>query len=254
MWFRKKKNIDLFNHEIVKETDSRVSNLLKVPIASVDDKILEKLSLAEQDLSGISKSEILSIFKNENDELTKFSCLSYSMESKNTENQKIQNAETIESKGLSKGFSISYAIYYFFLKNNNQSELGYFLEKRRIPKSQNFHERLKNYFRQSEGVMLSDSYIQYAAGYEKEDVKPEDIKKAIQDLQEMDEEHGAFWVSVMSNKNDEFVIQTNKDKVITLIQGEAETKLSCDSWLEVEEIFNLQINKEFDKVISRVKK
>jgi len=51
--------------------------------------------------------------------------------------------------------------------------------------------------------MLSDSYLQYAAGYQKEDVKSEDITKAIQDLEIMNDEHGAFWISVMTDENDE---------------------------------------------------
>ena len=51
--------------------------------------------------------------------------------------------------------------------------------------------------------MLSDSYLQYAAGYQKKDVKSEDITKAIQDLEIMNDEHGAFWISVMTDENDE---------------------------------------------------
>jgi len=51
--------------------------------------------------------------------------------------------------------------------------------------------------------MLSDSYLQYAAGYQKEDVKSEDITKAIQDLEIMNDEHGAFWILVMTDENDE---------------------------------------------------
>ena len=249
MWFRKKKHIDLFNHEFVRELDDKVSSILKVPIAKVDKGIIEKLSKTEQELSKIPETELLSIFNNNNEELTKFICLAYSKESKINGNQ----LKVIESNGLSQGFSITYAIYYFFLKNDKQSELGVYLSKRKIPQSHKFHDRLQNYFWQSDGVMLSDSYIQYAAGYEKEDVKPQDISKAIQDLQKMDDEHGAFWVSVMSEE-DEFVIQTNKLKEMTLIQGEEETRVTCANWSEVEEIFNLQIGNDFDEIIRRFKK
>ncbi len=250
MWFRKKKNIFLFNNELVNETDSKVTSLLKVPIATIDNEIIEKLSQTEQKSSGISSQELISIFKHENDKLIKFICLTYSRESKINENPD----EVIESNGLSKGFSITYAIYYYFLKNEKHIDLGKYLSNRRIPQSQNFQERLKNYFWQSEGVMLSDSYIQYAAGYDKENVKSKDISKAIQDLQKMDDEHGAFWISVMTENDNEFVIQANKNMALTLIQGENETNLQCSEWSEVEEIFNLQIEKEFDKIISRMKK
>lgn len=249
MWFRKKKNIDLFNHELIQKMDAKVSDLLKIPIAKVDKGILEKLSKTEQEQSCIPTSELLLIFKNENDELAKFVCLTFSRESKFSEN----NEEVNKSNGLSQGFCITYCIYYFFLRNNKNEELGEYLMKRRIPKSQQFRDRLIQNFMDSKGVMLSNSYIQYASGYEKEDVQPQDISKAIKDLQGMDDEHGAFWISVL--KDDvEFVIQVNKLKTMTLIEGELETDLACENWAEVEEIYNLQIANELDNVLKRFKK
>lgn len=56
---------------------------------------------------------------------------------------------------------------------------------------------------------MIENYIQYAGGYQKDNINETDIEKAIADIQRMDDEHGAFWVSVTTN--DENVIEVNKD-------------------------------------------
>ena len=40
----------------------------------------------------------------------------------------------------------------------------------------------------------------------------QDVKKAIVDIQEMDDEHGAFWVSIVDE--DETVLETHKDLMV----------------------------------------
>lgn len=60
-------------------------------------------------------------------------------------------------------------------------------------------------------MKIEESYIQYAAGYNKENVSKADIKKAINDLELMDEEHGAFWVGVCGKGNDEIALELHKD-------------------------------------------
>ncbi len=97
---------------------------------------------------------------------------------------------------------------------------------------------------------MNASYIQYAAGYNKEAVSTKDIKKAIQDIQEMDEEHGAFWVSVITE--DENVMEVNKDLSLSIIFMEKETKYQASSWEEVSELYHLLLNKEFEKIKQRI--
>ncbi|WP_165852230.1 hypothetical protein [Chryseobacterium pennae] len=47
---------------------------------------------------------------------------------------------------------------------------------------------------------MTENYIQYAEGYQKDNIDEKDIVKAIKDIQLMDDEHGAFWVSVIIAK------------------------------------------------------
>ncbi len=56
---------------------------------------------------------------------------------------------------------------------------------------------------------MAETYIQYAGGYQKDNINETDIEKTIKDIQRMDDEHGAFWVSVIID--DENVIEVNKD-------------------------------------------
>jgi antirestriction protein len=58
---------------------------------------------------------------------------------------------------------------------------------------------------------IEGSYIQYAAGYDKEGVAESDFLKALADLRQMDEEHGGFWISVYGADTDEFVLELHKD-------------------------------------------
>jgi rRNA maturation endonuclease Nob1 len=62
---------------------------------------------------------------------------------------------------------------------------------------------------------MTENYIQYASGYQKGNIDETDIAKAIADVQLMDDEHGAFWVSVITD--DENVIEVNKDLTLSLI-------------------------------------
>lgn len=62
---------------------------------------------------------------------------------------------------------------------------------------------------------MTESYIQYASGYQKNNIDEEDIVKAISDIQLMDDEHGAFWVSVITD--DENMIEVNKDLSLFVI-------------------------------------
>ena len=54
---------------------------------------------------------------------------------------------------------------------------------------------------------MTENYIQYASGYQKDNIDETDIAKTIADIQLMDDEHGAFWVSVITD--DENMIVRN---------------------------------------------
>jgi len=59
-------------------------------------------------------------------------------------------------------------------------------------------------------IEIEGSYIQYAAGYDKENIIESDFLKALKDLEQMDDEHGAFWIGVYGAETDEFVLELHK--------------------------------------------
>lgn len=97
-----------------------------------------------------------------------------------------------------------------------------------------------------------ENYLQRAWSDAMENVNIEDIKLAIQELKEMDDEHGAIWVSVI--KNDENVIEVEKD-LSTYIHFEEQETISTklNSWEEVIELYKLLLDQKFDEIISIVK-
>jgi rRNA maturation endonuclease Nob1 len=97
---------------------------------------------------------------------------------------------------------------------------------------------------------MTENYIQYASGYQKGNIDETDIAKAIADVQLMDDEHGAFWVSVITD--DENVIEVNKDLTLSLIfEGRNQT-----SGKRLEGSFRtlwILLNEKFDEIAARVK-
>ena len=98
---------------------------------------------------------------------------------------------------------------------------------------------------------MTENYIQYASGYQKDNIDETDITKAISDIQLMDDEHGAFWVSVITE--DENVIEVNKDLSLSVIFEGQETKYQATNWNEVSELYKLLLLEMFDEIKSRVK-
>lgn len=98
---------------------------------------------------------------------------------------------------------------------------------------------------------MLESYIQYAAGYNKEEVDKTDILKAIKDIQEIDEEHRTFWVSVITaNEN---VIEVNKDLSLTVIFEGVENKYQAKDWKEVEQLYDLLLHTQFAEIKEKIK-
>ena len=98
---------------------------------------------------------------------------------------------------------------------------------------------------------MTENYIQYASGYQKDNIDETDIAKAIADIQLMDDEHGAFWVSVLTD--DENVIEVNKDLTLSLVFEGQETKHRAKDWKEVSELYGLLLHEKFDEITARVK-
>lgn len=98
---------------------------------------------------------------------------------------------------------------------------------------------------------MTENYIQYAGGFQKDNIDEADIVKAISDIQLMDDEHGAFWVSVITD--DENVIEVNKDLSLSVIFEGQETKYHAIDWKEVTELYKLLLLEKFDEIASRIK-
>ena len=154
MWF--KKRIELYNHTLVEKMDKEIASILEVPIIKSNSNIFYQLSKEEQNQSGINSSDLLMIYEKKKDELIKFTCYCYSKESKIEHLEKYQTPEGnkqnhSDSKtiGLSKGFSITYAIFYYFLSKEDNKELMDYLSVRRIPNFKKFHKRLLIYYQES---------------------------------------------------------------------------------------------------------
>jgi hypothetical protein len=99
-----------------------------------------------------------------------------------------------------------------------------------------------------------ESYIQYAAGYSKENINRNDIKKAIHDIQKMDDEHGAFWVSIITDY--ENVLEIDKSLRITAIfnpETDNGTKYAAKDWQEIESLLLLLLDGKFEDIKQRIK-
>lgn len=98
---------------------------------------------------------------------------------------------------------------------------------------------------------MTENYIQYANGYQKDNIDETDIEKAITDIQLMNEEHGAFWVSVITDE--ENVIETKKDLSFSVIFDGKETRYQASDWNEIQELYKLLLQGKFEEIASRVK-
>jgi hypothetical protein len=101
--------------------------------------------------------------------------------------------------------------------------------------------------------MQQESYIQYLAGYSKDAVSMQDVKTALADLQSMDDEHGAFWVSVI--KTDENVLEAHKDlSVVCVFEDDANKQYvkQCADLQEIEQLYSLLLNEDFMELKKRL--
>lgn len=101
---------------------------------------------------------------------------------------------------------------------------------------------------------LEGSYIQYAAGYNKDNISKLDIEKALNDLTEVDDEHGGFWVGVYGAETDEFALEFHKSLTLFGNFGEVENyKIKLDKIESAKEYFFLLLNGDIDELKEKLK-
>lgn len=98
---------------------------------------------------------------------------------------------------------------------------------------------------------MSENYIQYLGGYSKDNIDFSDIEKAILEIQETDDEHGVFWVSVITD--DENVIETDKFLNLAIVFDGNQINYEAKDWLEVKEFYNLLLEENFDAIKKKIK-
>lgn len=83
------------------------------------------------------------------------------------------------------------------------------------------------------------TFLEKAWGESLEDVEINDVKKAIGEVQHMDDEHGAFWVGW-----DEYILESNKDLSVIAVFEDTGTqiKVKAQDWIEIESLYQLLLD------------
>ncbi|MFV0143626.1 MULTISPECIES: hypothetical protein [Empedobacter] len=100
---------------------------------------------------------------------------------------------------------------------------------------------------------MIENYIQYLGGYNKDNIVFSDIEKAIIEINETDDEHGVFWVSVISDDDFENVIETSKSLDLIITFDEIGIKYKAKDWNEVKELYKLLLEEKFDLIKAQIK-
>lgn len=104
-----------------------------------------------------------------------------------------------------------------------------------------------------EMINIVGSFIQYAAGYDKDNVTELDIIKALNDLPTMDDEHGAFFVGVYGENTEEFVLELHKDLTLFAIFEEENYKIRLTKIEEASIYFKLLLAGDTNKITEWLK-
>lgn len=94
-----------------------------------------------------------------------------------------------------------------------------------------------------------ENYIQKAWGDSEDYITIDDVKVAIAEIQEMDDEHGAFWVGIFDE--DEFVLEVDKGlNLIGAFDSDSEEQLNykAKNWEEVESLYSLFLDGNLEAV------
>ena len=98
--------------------------------------------------------------------------------------------------------------------------------------------------------MITETYLQKAWGDTIDNVTIDDIKVAISETIEMDDEHSAFWVAII--EDEESILETHKDLIVIgsfPTKQEEEIKAKFNSWNEIEVLYHQFLATEYDSVI-----
>src|SRR5918911_1473157 len=90
-------------------------------------------------------------------------------------------------------------------------------------------------------------YLQRAWSDYEDDIDMEDVRKAIIEIQSMNDEHGAFWVGT---EEEAYVLEADKSLKMICIVNDQEIKYQAKSWKEVEDIYELLLKEGFSDLIN----
>lgn len=98
-----------------------------------------------------------------------------------------------------------------------------------------------------------ENYLQRAWSDIIESISIDDVKEAISEVQEVDDEQGAFWVGIFDE--DEYVLEV--DKNLNLIgefgsDSDEQIEYTARSWEEVEELYTLFLAGQIEAVKKRM--
>lgn len=94
---------------------------------------------------------------------------------------------------------------------------------------------------------MTTNKLFYTSGYQKDNIDLSNIEKAIHDIQYMDDEHGAFWVSVVVDDY-ENVIEANKSLTVWIQIEDESYDYQAPNWNEVQMLYELLLNGQFDEI------
>ena len=106
-------------------------------------------------------------------------------------------------------------------------------------------------------MKVSESFLEKAWGGSVDNPKIEDIKVAILETKNMDEEHGAFWVGIFNDKEEEIVLEVHKNlKTILIIDSASveEKSITAESWEKVIENYDNLLKGDIGKIIDWINK
>lgn len=98
-------------------------------------------------------------------------------------------------------------------------------------------------------MSIPETYLQTAWGDSYDDVTIEDIHDVIEETLEMDDENGRFWVGIFVGDN-EVVLESRKNMTVLGIFNDSEEEIEAQfaSWIEIENLYELFLTKDFAQV------
>lgn len=73
-----------------------------------------------------------------------------------------------------------------------------------------------------------------------------DVKNAIAQFQEVDNEHGAFWVGIV--RNSEYILEASKDRSVIAVIDDEEFRVALATWEEITTLYELFLAMRFEEM------